>query len=184
MNTENIFTNSLLMFYLCGGTYLMNYVYYKIMNRFEKYNKNKLYIVRRLPFLNLDDEIRKKIKKNSDKNYRILSTYDFIEKEGYFDVRNLSKYNSIVLSSCIKLFNRGERDIYLMNRNQYCWEYEAYVKLAKVFGYEPIIIEFVRENVNKCLENLEFNEMEYKNAISEIKKYELDNKLFTKRITL
>lgn len=182
MSYSSIFVSLYLGMFFSSGLYLMYYAYNKIIDRYNKCNKNKLYIIRRLPFLNLDSEIRKQIKKNSNRNYRILSSYDFIEKDGYFDVRNLAKYNSIVLTSFIKLIRRGQRDIYLMNRNQYLWEYESYVKLAKLFNYEPIVIEFVKEDMHNCIENISSDETRYNNALNEIKKYEMDNKLFTKRI--
>ena len=182
MSYNSIFISLYLSFFLSSGFFLIYHVYNKVIDKYNKNNKNKLYIIRRLPFLKLDDEIRKKIKKNSNRNYRILSSYDFIEKDGYFDVRNLAKYNSIVLNSFIKLIRRGQRDIYLMNRNQYQWEYESYVKIAKLFNYEPIIIEFVKEDMRNCIDNIKSDESQYNNALNEIKKYELDNKLFTKRI--
>jgi hypothetical protein len=160
------------------------YGYYQINIALNKRNKKNIYIVRRLPFLNIDADIRNMIKSVSERNYRILSTYDLIEKNGEFDVRNLAKYNSIVLQSFIKTISKGDNDIYLLNRNQYKWEYEAYVLIAKMCNYEPIILEFVSDNMNKHIHDLKNNSVEYKNALNQIKKYEIDNKLYTKRLSV
>ena len=174
----------IIMFYLFSGCALLLYVYYKINNDLLKKNKKNLFIVRRLPFLNLDSDIRDTIKSVSNRNYRILSTYDLIEKNGDFDVRNLAKYNSIVLQSFIKKVSKGDHDIYLLNRNQYRWEYEPYVAIAKKYNYEPIILEFVSNNMHKVLDESKANNDEYKSALAQIKQYEIDNKLFTKRVSL
>lgn len=174
----------IIILYLFAGSSVIFYVFNKIDIALEKKNKKNLYIVRRLPFLNLEDSIRDKIKSNSQRNYRILSTYDLIEKNGEFDVRNLAKYNSIVLQSFIKTISKGEHDIYLLNRNQYRWEYEPYVRLAKIFNYEPIILEFVSNDMYSSLNEMDKSDVQYKCALDQIKKYEIDNKLFTKRISL
>ena len=174
----------IIMFYLFVGCSLIRYSYYKIDAALQKKNKKFLYIVRRLPFLNLDDNIRDTIKSTNPRNYRILSTYDLIEKNGEFDVRNLSKYNSIVLQSFIKTISKGKHDIYLLNRNQYKWEYEPYALLAKKFNYEPIILEFVSNDMYTKLNDMNKIDLQYKCALEQIKKYELDNKLFTKRVSL
>jgi hypothetical protein len=166
------------------GCYLFTYAYNKIDIALKKKNKKNLFIIRRLPFLNLDENIREAIKSTSIRNYRILSTYDLIEKNGEFDVRNLAKYNSIVLQSFIKTISKGENDIYLLNRNQYRWEYDPYVLLAKKYNYEPIILEFVSNNMYSVLNNMDKNDLQYKGALDQIKKYEIDNKLITKRISL
>jgi hypothetical protein len=174
----------IIILYLFAGSSVIFYVFNKIDIALEKKNKKNLYIVRRLSFLNLEDSIRDKIKSNSQRNYRILSTYDLIEKNGEFDVRNLAKYNSIVLQSFIKTISKGEHDIYLLNRNQYRWEYEPYVRLAKIFNYEPIILEFVSNDMYSSLNEMDKSDVQYKCALDQIKKYEIDNKLFTKRISL
>ena len=184
MSYNDFYHLLIIMFYLFSGCTLLLYVYYKIDNDLLKKNKKNLFIVRRLPFLNLDSNIRDTIKSVSNRNYRILSTYDLIEKKGEFDVRNLAKYNSIVLQSFIKTISKGENDIYLLNRNQYRWEYEPYVSIAKKYNYEPIIIECVSNNMHKLLDELKVNNDEYKCALDQIKKYEIDNKLFTKRVSL
>ncbi len=172
------------MFYLITGCSLIAYAYYKIDLALKKSNKKNVYIVRRLPFLKLDDNIRDIIKSSSGRNYRILSTYDLIEKNGEFDVRNLAKYSSIVLKSYIKTLSKGDHDIYILNRNQYKWEYIPYVLLAKKFNYEPIILEFVSPDMMKSLNDTKNNELEYKKSLEQIKKYEIDNKLCTKRISV
>jgi hypothetical protein len=191
-NSDNIFSNFymsynnfyhflIIMFYLLSGFSLMFYVFYKIDSEIRK-NKRNLFIVRRLPFLNLDNSIRNEIKSTSTKNYRILSTYDLAEKNGEFDVRNLAKYSSIVFKSFIKLLYKGDHDIYLLNRNQYRWEYECYVLLAQKFNFQPIILEFVTKDMKKKLNDLKSDEIEYTKALNQIKKYDIDNKLITKRI--
>jgi hypothetical protein len=174
----------IIMSYLFIGSSVMVYAYYKIDGAIQKKNKKCLYVVRRLPFLELDDDIRNNIRSNSTRNYRILSTYDLIEKNGEFDVRNLSKYNSVVLQSFIKTISKGKHDIYLLNRNQYKWEYEPYALLAKKFNYETIILEFVSNDMYAKINNMNKSDLQYKCAIEQIKKYELDNKLFTKRVSL
>lgn len=191
-NSDNVFSNFymsyndfyhflIIMVYLFSGFSLMFYVYNKINSQISK-NRRNLFIVRRLPFLDLDNTIRNEIKCSSTRNYRILSTYDLIEKNGEFDVRNLAKYSSIVFKSFIKLLYKGDHDIYLMNRNQYRWEYDCYVLLAQKFNFEPIILEFVSNDMKKILNDIKTNENKYKNALDQIKKYDIDNKLITKRI--
>lgn len=184
MSYVNFYHFLIIMFYLLSGCSLIAYAYYKLNVALQKTNKKNVFIVRRLPFLNLDDNIRDIIKTTSERNYRILSTYDLIEKNGEFDVRNLAKYNSIVLKSYIKTLSKGEHDIYLLNRNQYRWEYEPYVLLAKKFNYEPIILEFVSNDMINSLNDSKNNELEYKRSLDQIKKYEIDYKLFTKRISV
>ena len=184
MSMQDLYHLLIIMFYLVTGFSVTVYGYYKINIALNKRNKKNLYIVRRLPFLNLDSDIREMIKSVSNRNYRILSTYDLIEKNGEFDVRNLAKYNSIVLQSFIKTISKGDHDIYLLNRNQYKWEYEAHVLIAKMCNYEPIILEFVSDNMNKHIHDLKNNLVEYKNALNQIKKYEIDNKLYTKRLSV
>lgn len=165
---------------MCGFS-LIYYVYNTINYQISK-NKRCLFIVRRLPFLNLDNNIRNEIKTSTNRNYRILSTYDLVEKNGGFDVRNLAKYSSVVLKSFIKLLYKGDHDIYLMNRNQYRWEYECYAALARKFNFEPVILEFVSNDIKKILNDMKSDESEYKKALEQIKKYDIDNKIITKRI--
>jgi hypothetical protein len=184
MSMRDLYHLLIIMFYLVVGSSTIVYGYYKINIALNKRNKKNIYIVRRLPFLNIDTDIRNMIKSVSKRNYRILSTYDLIEKNGEFDVRNLAKYNSIVLQSFIKTISKGDHDIYLLNRNQYKWEYEAYVLIAKMCNYEPIILEFVSDNMNNHIHDLKSNSIEYKNALNQIKKYEIDNKLYTKRLSV
>ena len=184
MSMHELYHLLIIMFYLFVGCSVTLYGYYKINDALNKRNKKNIYIVRRLPFLNIDTDIRDMIKSVSKRNYRILSTYDLIEKNGEFDVRNLAKYNSIVLQSFIKTISKGDHDIYLLNRNQYKWEYEAYVLIAKMFKYEPIILEFVSDNMNIHINDLKSNSIQYKNALNQIKKYEIDNKLYTKRLSV
>jgi hypothetical protein len=184
MSYVNFYHFLIIMFYLITGCSLIAYAYYKIDLALKKSNKKNVYIVRRLPFLKLDDNIRDIIKSSSGRNYRILSTYDLIEKNGEFDVRNLAKYSSIVLKSYIKTLSKGDHDIYILNRNQYKWEYIPYVLLAKKFNYEPIILEFVSPDMMKSLNDTKNNELEYKKSLEQIKKYEIDNKLCTKRISV
>jgi hypothetical protein len=58
------------------------------------------------------------------------------------------------------------------------------VLIAKMCNYEPIILEFVSDNMNKHIHDLKNNSVEYKNALNQIKKYEIDNKLYTKRLSV
>jgi hypothetical protein len=185
INNDTLFLLFAILFYAGFAGFGVYYLLSTADDVFNKLARKRLYIIRRLSFMGLDKKIREVIQENARHNYRILSTYDLFERDERFDVRNIGKYSSIVLQSFMRLLERGNKDIYLMNRNLYRWEYEPYVVLAKIFGYEPIILEFISstDTVDQVLERLKTNEpLQYVTAMNDIRNYEIDNRFTYKRI--
>ena len=102
-----------------------------------------IYIIRRLPSLNLDEKIKEYIKKmNGSGKYRILTT------DSYQNSRmpgKQSMLNSLVYKRFIQKIFKKQDNIVIMNRNLFHWEYDNYYLLAKSLHIPVKILEFTSD---------------------------------------
>jgi len=173
----NSFTILGLSLLLGAGTYLYRYLINKLSVNIDIYQEDKnlnnkeesdkseqnmrcVYIIRRLPCLNLDEKIKQFIKKmDNNSKYRILTT------DTYQNSRVPAKQsllNSLVYKRFLEKIFKKQDNIVIMNRNLFHWEYDNYYVLARSLKIPVKIIEFttnkqIREdNINLysqyCLE--------------------------------
>jgi hypothetical protein len=136
---------------LGAGAYLYKYLINKVSNNIIYIDEPKkidesarsVYIIRRLPSLNLDEKIKEYIKKiDSKSKYRILTT------DTYQNSRVPAKQpllNSLVYKRFLQKIFKKQDNIVIMNRNLFHWEYDNYYLLARSLNIPVKIIEFTTD---------------------------------------
>jgi hypothetical protein len=136
---------------LGAGAYLCMYLINKLnsdisdnINQGEiDVNKRYIYIIRRLPSLNLDEKIKEYIKKiKSSGKYRILTTDTY--QNSRIAIKQSMLYSLVYKRFLQKLFKKDD-NIVIMNRNLFHWEYDNYYLLAKSLNIPVKIIEFTTD---------------------------------------
>ena len=144
---------------LGAGTYIFKYLIHKLnineeliikeesiikeeLNKVVE-NTRYVYIIRRLPSLNLDEKIKEYIKKiDTNSKYRILTT------DTYQNSRVPGKQSmlySLVYKRFLQKIFKKQDNIVIMNRNLFHWEYDNYYLLAKSLNIPVKILEFTSD---------------------------------------
>jgi hypothetical protein len=138
------------MFFTIGlCAYAYNYILSGRLAEHSEMNKQTVYIVRRIPSENLDEEIVEYIKKNTKRPYKILSTktYD----------NTISNIEERIFMRFMKKIYKTSYDIFVMNDNLNRIDYDNYLYFAEIMGVKYKILDFVRnteENDNYELRRL------------------------------
>jgi hypothetical protein len=98
--------------------------------------KQTVYIVRRLPSENLDEDIVEYIKKNTKRPYKILSNKTYDNSVSNPDDRLFMRY--------MKKIYKSSYDIFLMNDNLNRIEYDNYIYFAEIMGVNYKILDFIK----------------------------------------
>ena len=99
-----------------------------------------IYIIRRLPTLNLDEKIKDYVKKiDSNSKYRILTTDTY--QNSRIPAKQSMLYSLVYKRFIEKIFKKKD-NIVIMNRNLFHWEYDNYYLLAKSLNIPVRILEF------------------------------------------
>jgi hypothetical protein len=146
-NSFSIFGFTML---LGAGTYLFMYLINKLnsdMIHLKKQNESTnnrcIYIIRRLPSLNLDEKIKEYIKKiEFNAKYRILTTDTY--RNSRVPEKQSMLYSLVYKRFLQKLFKKDD-NIVIMNRNLFHWEYDNYYLLAKSLNIPVKIVEFTTD---------------------------------------
>ena len=138
---------------LGAGAYLYRYLINKVSSNIVSIDQSEpkkidesarsVYIIRRLPSLNLDEKIKQYIKKmDNNSKYRILTT------DAYQNSRVPAKQsllNSLVYKRFLEKIFKKQDNIVIMNRNLFHWEYDNYYVLARSLNIPVKIIEFTTD---------------------------------------
>jgi len=112
--------------------------------------KQTVYIVRRLPSEDLDEQIVEYIKQNAQRPYKILSNKTYDSSVSYPDERLFMRY--------MKKIYKSSYDIFLMNENLNRVEYDNYIYFAEIMNVNFKILDFIGNTMEEdSMENSRFN---------------------------
>lgn len=117
-------------------SYAYNYIFSGKLADDKSSLKQTVYIVRRLPSDNVDEQIVEYIKKNTQRPYKLLSNKTYSS--------HLNNQNERLFMRYMKKIYKSTYDIFLMNENLNRVEYDNYIYFAEIMNVPYKILDFVR----------------------------------------
>jgi hypothetical protein len=129
-----LFSSTFFTIGLC--IYAYNYIFGGQMAENSGYNKQTVYIVRRILSENLEEDIVEYIKKNTKRPYKILSKKTYDSTVSHPEERLFMRY--------MKKLYKTNYDIFLMNDNVNRIDYDNYIYFAEIMRVKYKIMDFVK----------------------------------------
>lgn len=124
--------------------------------------KKKVYLLRGIPGSGKSTytkELFQRLRSDNEFSFDVCSADSFFLKTDennnlvyQYDISKISQAHAACMSDFIDFLKRGVSHVVVDNTMINIWEVENYIKLAKCFGYEVVVIEFtpLKSSVFKC----------------------------------